>query len=102
MLLQVMALFACLFATVLQFAVYRSPDCVDSHMTRMARRIVIAGMFLAVIYAANALYMSAPANTAFLILALVGMSQGIFAASCLLPHLERAIPWSRSHLNNLR
>jgi peptidoglycan/LPS O-acetylase OafA/YrhL len=99
MFMQIVAAFACLLAALLQFAVFRDPNIRDPFVRLHGRRITMVTMFLAGIYAANSAINGTPPSAAFLILALIGIGQAVFAISTLLPHLEKEHPWT-SRLNS--
>lgn len=103
MLLQVLAGLSCLLAAIMQFAVYRSPDILDTSFTRAGRRIMIGTMFAMAVLVAGTVFGSNQAMPlpVYLLFGLVGLSQSLFAMRDLLPHLEKEYPWT-SHLTNSR
>ena len=50
MLLQIIVMLACFLAAIFQFAVHRSPDIRDSHITAIARKITVVSMVVAGLY----------------------------------------------------
>jgi hypothetical protein len=98
MVLQFLAGVACLLAALLQFAVHRSPDCRDTRLRRMARRIVIASLIIAGLVVLSGTFFGVAPYTlpavVHMILGLFGLSQIIFAYSDLLPHLEEHPKWT--------
>lgn len=69
---------ACLLGALLQFAVYRSPDVVDSRPSvTMARRITIATLLMAAIYSFAGRH---PEPVSSLLLGLLGLAQMLYAA----------------------
>lgn len=100
MLMQLLAGVACLFAALLQFAVYRDPTIHDTHLRRMGRRIGLVGLLIGAMMAFHAFTISGPPNAVYLMLVLVGLGQTIFALSDLWPHLEKEHPAWTSRLNN--
>jgi hypothetical protein len=99
--MQVLAGLACLFAALLQLAVYRSPDIVDNSLRRKARRIVIVGLVVATMVVFHSVMYDPLPNPSYLVMGLLGLSQLIFAVADLLPHLEKEHPQWTSHLTNL-
>lgn len=100
MLMQILAGLACLLAATLQFAVYRDPTIRDNKLRRMGRRIIVAALGIAAVYAVNAFLREAYPSVEFLILFLIAMSQALFAVSDLLPHLAKEYPAWTSRLTN--
>jgi len=84
MLLQSLSALVCILAAVLQFAVHRSPDIVDSPLVATARKISTAGLFVAGVYIAYALIHHGGTSTPLcLATGLIGLSQML----CALDHL---------------
>lgn len=102
MILQVLALLACLCAALLQFAALRSPDTCSTPVVATGRKINIVSMVIAVIYLGLTLVEGAASNPGHLVLGLTGLSQMLFASNCLLPHMEKGHPKWTSHLNSSR
>lgn len=72
-----LAALACLLGALLQFAVHRSPDIVDSRRTvTAARRITIASLLIATAYILG----GKASNATCLILGLFGLGQMLYAA----------------------
>lgn len=103
MLLQILAGLACLFGGLLQFAVYRTPDIVDTFVTRIGRRIMVGTLITMAVLIAGTVFGDTPTLplAVYLLFGLTGLSQSLFAMRDLLPHLEKEYSWS-SHLTSSR
>jgi Na+/proline symporter len=73
----ILAGLACLLGALMQWAVHRSPDVVDSRKSvTMARRITIVALLVAALY----IFGGDPSTVTCLILGLIGLGQMLYAA----------------------
>jgi len=103
LLLQIAACILCLFAAILQLAVYRSPDIVDTLLTHTARRLNLVALLVCGWYSMYALVYYVESSTVYSLgCALFAMGQLLFAANSLLKHLEKGHPRWNSHLSSFK
>jgi hypothetical protein len=81
MLLQLLAIFACVLAVVMQLAAYHSPDILDTEAQRNGRRIMLVAMLVAVFALTEATISGRVFPALNLVAVLMGVGQALFASS---------------------